>query len=357
MSPTIKDIALRSGFSTPTVSCVLNDKAHLFKPETREKIIAVARELGYTPNAAAKALRGQRTRTVGYIGNAYYIDAFVDTNGSLVMEGSDRRLNELGYRMLTSFCRRQEDRFLESMGSYRAQRVEGLLLYAVRFWGRWATPQSVMEALPPEIPTVTIQNIGPKSEAMFPAEIRTDSSTGFSQLFDHAFKLGHRRFAVVTSSLSTNRQKLASLEQAIAQSGLSDVSVRAIEKISSYHKAVDCVDEILAMNPRPTFVVCFSDLLAMGVIRGLSKRGLRVPEDISVSGYDNNPQVEMSDVPLTTVEQPFLELGRQAVDLLLELIEEEADVPVHERQARRRKVFREVPTSLVVRESTGPVKK
>ncbi len=346
MAPTLKDIAQQSGYSVPTVSCVLNGKGHLFKEGTRRRILSLAKELGYRPNTLARTLAGKRTGVIGYVdGTPNYARGASSTFMATIMEGVDHQLWQRGYRISVGFCLHRPERFDEYLRDFANQRVEGLILSQPTYWGRWVDTEKIGQLVPAFLPMVTVG----KLQGLNCAEIGVDREKGMSMLAEYAGSLGHRRFAFVVSRIKSNRAKYEGLVKTLGRFGLAPDAMPVFEEIGTFESARDQAFRILNLDPRPTFVFCSNDLVAAGLIRGLSQLGITVPRDISVSGFDDMYLASLWQPAITTVRQPFEKLGRSAADLLLELIQAKVPWP----QSADRRVALE--PSLVVRQSTAPI--
>jgi LacI family transcriptional regulator len=331
----IKSVALHCGVSVGTVSNVLN-RPDRVSPATRERVERAMRELGFVRNASASALRAGRSTSLGLVvldvGNPFF---------TAVARGVEQAAAERGYTML--LC--TSDGSVEREDSYltflEEQRVGGVLITPV---GPDRARTDLLRSR--GTPVVFVDEPGSAGSCSVAAD---DRSGGFTA-GEHLLRLGRRRVVYVTGP-PTIRQCVDrgdGLRRAVEAAGLRrsplvrEVMVPALNGASGYA----AVAEVLR-SPRPDAVLCANDVLALGVLRGLLEAGVRVPDDIALVGYDDIEFAVTAAVPLTSVRQPALEIGRRAAELLLDEVTGEVAGTGH-----RHEQVLYVP-ELVVRKSTG----
>ena len=328
---TLENVAGRAGVSTATVSRVLNNIGTV-RASTRARVLEAARELRYHPNVHARALASGRTRTLGLIvsniENPYFLDIYA---------GFERMADRRGYEVL-----------VESTG-YRSERLAA----AVRsMLGRSLTGLGVIvsemdEALTAELRDVDLpvvfHDIGAASETA--THITVDWRRPMGEIGTHLYSLGHRRMAFVGHhvALASLQARLESFLETM-QAYTEPVEFATEADIDGPEGGRRAARKLLASGFEPTAILCVNDFMALGVLEALREKGLRVPEQVSVTGFDNIRLAEFTHPPLTTVDVPRDEIGKVTFQALVQ----------GEGEARPSREIN-VVTRLVVRESTGPV--
>jgi DNA-binding LacI/PurR family transcriptional regulator len=343
---TLQTIADRVGVSRMTVSNAFSRPDQL-SPALRDRILAAARELGYVgPDPAARALARGSTGAVGVLLTDSLGDAFADEVATRFLGAVVDGLAPTGLA-LTLLTSTERDDVVPA----RDVAIDGALLYSCR-------PESPAREwlLRRKLPVVFVDQ-DPQPGI---SSVNVDDRAGARAAARHVVELGHRRVGIVTVALDQpagiaddplsgplghpQRQRL---EGWLA--GLEEADVRPTV-VHVPHDDDEQADEaariVLAVEPRVTAVLCFSDVLAFGVLRTARALGLAVPDDLSVVGFDDNPRAQRSEPPLTTVRQDITEKGRLAAATLITAID-------HARAGTTTKVrHHKLPTELVVRHST-----
>jgi LacI family transcriptional regulator len=328
----LKDIAARAGVSFQTASKVLNGGGNV-KPETRERILVAARELGYVPNAVARGLIAQSTRTVGILA-----DDLDDWVLAQFVVGAEREARRQGHAVLIATL----DRTTRGGAADQARllierRVDGLIA---------ATPQveqdeSVAELLRGRIPVVSMYHVPGRGVPVVGSHHRQTGELATA----HLARLGHRRIATVTGP-GTRRvvaTRLRGWRLALTAAGLEADPDLVEEADWTADGGYLATHRLLDRAPGVTAVFAQNDMMAVGVLAALHDRGLAVPGDVAVVGCDDLPMVARTIPPLTTVHIPTYETGEHAVRLLLDRIAGRGQVPD--------RVL--LPVQLVVRASCG----
>lgn len=336
---TIKDIAREVGVSHTTVSLALNgkDRELRISAATRDKILETARRLGYEPNDIARSMVTGKARVLGLISAGVHLE-YVTPAITGAMEEAYRHGRFIKLIPLSNVPRPEEiaDQCVR-------QRLEGAICRGLK--------QNELEALrtalaPRNIPL-----------AMFDLPFRpnwgvqavSDDETGAFALIRRLAELGHRDIALIANAAappaSFAARRLRAFDEAAAVARL---TVRPQNRLAIEDKEtlIAAVAAITRERPRPTALVCVSDLAAMLAARGVRRAGARVPEDVSLTGFANLSFSALMDPPLTTIAQDFMEMGRVAVERLLEASRERRDV-------YREPIVSMVPTRLIERESTA----
>ncbi|MEV1022606.1 LacI family DNA-binding transcriptional regulator [Streptomyces sp. NPDC050264] len=333
--PTIKAVAAAAGVSTAAVSQAFNDKGRLAEA-TRQRILEAALDLGWSPSASATALRSARTRTLALVVRRPTDVLGADPHFSELITGIEGELAPRGYGLLLHLVAdvEEESALYERLAA--ENRVDGAVLTDARaddprpaLLTRLGLPAVLLGAPTPntDVPVVGLGNQG----------------AGVRDVVEHLRELGHTRIAYVAgpAELQHTRLRLAVFEETLAASGLAPAAVRHTD--FSEAAAVAATRELLADGERPTALVYANDSMAVCGIGTAQRAGLRVPEDLSVVGYDNLPLGRWLHPRLTTVDQQVQRVGAAAARTLLARCGE--DLPAARLDDRPR---------LVIRESTGP---
>ena len=320
----MKDVADHLGVSRQLVSLVLRDLPGA-SDETRRRVRAAAEELGYHPDASARLLRGRRSFRLGVLFTMH--EPFeVDLVEALLADAADR-----GYSLVLGPLgpgRTQQGVIADLLG----QRIEGLVVLAAE--GGSAT----VAGLPAQVPVVQLG--GPRSTDPVD-DVRVDSACGIRLLVEHLVELGHKRIAYVTGGDGPNaaERRDAYAAEMRGRGLVPDV----VDGSFTEQGGADAAGILLARGKLPTAVMAANDRAASGMLSTLVRRGVRVPEDISVAGFDDSSVAALPYIDLTTVRHEPRALAAQALDAVLRRIDE-PDAPVV--------AHRDVP-ELIVRSSSG----
>ncbi|NGN64178.1 LacI family transcriptional regulator [Streptomyces sp. A7024] len=305
----IVDVARAAGVSPSTVSKALNDSGSL-KAATRERVREAADRLGFVSDAGARALSMRRTFIVGLLST--------DDIGRFsmpVMQGAENAFAVGEISTLVATARHDAVREQHHLRTLIARRVDGIIVT-----GKTTDPRE-----PIEVPVPVVYALAPSAD---PDDISVlpDDAAGMRLVVDHLRTLGHRRVAHIAgrADQNTSRVRLAALQEALAEAGMELVGEPLFGEWSEPwgRRAVDLVLRDAA-EPPVTAIVCASDQLARAAADRLRERGLRVPDDIAVTGYDNwHVMWSASRPPLTTVDMELEALGRRAAERLLAEIQE-----------------------------------
>jgi LacI family transcriptional regulator len=327
-------VAQRAGVSLGTASNVLN-RPHLVSETTRDRVLRAMEELDYVPNVGARQLRQGRSHLIGVlvldISNPFWGE---------VVRGAEAVASEAGQVIIV--CNAGESTVKEdyALRALTEHRVDGLLIAPV------APDEDRLERLQRGGMEVVLLDY-PSSRPTL-RSVAVDDIHGGALATEHLLELGHTHIAFVGSTtIHWGADRRIGVDRALKAAGL-DPAEHVFEVLTTALTSGEgerAANVIVDADPRPTAVVCVNDVLALGVLRGLNRRGLRVPQDISVVGYDDVPFAAALSPPLSTVQQWPYRLGETAARLMLE-----ADRDGHE-DAERHVVFE---PKLVVRDSTAP---
>ncbi len=310
-SATMGDVARRAGVSRTTVSFVLNDRADAGIPDdTRRRVLHAAAELGYRPNAGARALAARRSDWYGIVTEIVTAPFAVD-----VIKGAQDRALERGKFLLIASSESEGAAEAAGIEKLLEQRVEGLIYAAT-----WHRPVHVPDVVR-EVPTVLVNCFD--AEGSLPAVV-PDEVGGGRAATRHLLDAGHTRIALITldPDIPATVGRRQGYEDALRSAGIpvEESLVVAGDATADGGYAAAC--ELLDRDDRPSAVFCGNDRMAMGAYDAIKERGLRIPDDVAVVGFDNQELIAAYLRPrLTTVALPFQEMGARGVEMLAALAE------------------------------------
>jgi LacI family repressor for deo operon, udp, cdd, tsx, nupC, and nupG len=333
-APNIYEVAKRAGVSTSTVSRVLSHPG-VVSPDTRRRVLETVEEMGYAPNSIARNLRTRRSDkilvTVPDIANPFF---------ALIIQGIEGAAQRAGYTVLlgnTQHEERHEERYARMI---RRKEADGLIFLGHRI------PESAAEMVAEMAPRCAPVVHGCEySPSLGVASVHIDNTAAAGDAMDHLYGLGHRRIAVITGPLISplSRDRLSGAAGRAQTNGL-DGDLLVTEGDFTIESGAAAAETLLANPDPPTAIFCFNDEMAIGAIASARRRGLRVPDDLSVVGFDDIKFARHIDPPLTTISQPMREIGEGTVRLLLEILRGDEIQPVSVT----------LPHQLTVRGSTAP---
>lgn len=306
----MKDIAAVCGVSVATVSKALNNHSDIGE-ETKLRIKEVARDMGYSPNALARALKTNRTYNVGVL----FVDK--DRSGlthdyfSLVLDSFKRAVEERGYDI--TFINNERRNQMSYLEHCRYRGFDGVMVACVDFYD----PQ-VIELVQSDIPLVTIDHVFHNRTS-----VMSDNVGGMQQLVEYAYLKGHRQIAYIHGGDSAvTRERLASFFNTVEKLGIEvpDEYIKEAPYRDSRISA-ECTRELLALKNPPTCILYPDDFASFGGLNAISDLGLKIPEDISVIGYDGIRIGRHLSPKLTTLRQDTNGMGRIAGEKLIAMIE------------------------------------
>lgn len=331
----IKDIARAAGVSHSTVSRALRDSP-LVNAATRQRIQAVATEMGYTPDAQARSLVTGRSRAVGVV-VATIADPFV----AEVVQGVETTAQEHGYSVVLSGSGAKPEREMAAVQMLRSKRVDGVIVTASRIGALYL---SHVERL--GVPVVLINNHNEQS-GHYTYTVTVDNHQGGLLAMEHLLALGHRRIAYVTGpeDHSSDMERMGAYRLALEVHGLPWAPELVVRGNGWPDGGRRALEELTSLAEPPTAVFCYNDMTAIGLMRTARERSIRIPQSLAVVGFDDIPLAAYVDPPLTTIAQPKFEMGQLAMGMLLNLMQ--AGTPAGERLSSP-----VVQGQLIVREST-----
>lgn len=310
---TLAEVARHAGVSLATASRVLNGSTRQVSDELRDKVVGSAEQLGYLPNAAAQALARNSSVLVGLV-----VHDIADPYFSSIAAGVTRVAEEAGMVLVLGTTNRDPEREVELVNTLRAHRARALVIAGSRTTDRASTAR-----LAEEVAAFTAQ--GGRVACISQAKLGADTvvpgnRAGARALARELAALGHRRFAVLSgpNDLVVARDRLSGFRQGLADAGLElpDQAVFPSEFTrDGGHRAVT---DLLAARTGATCVFAVNDVMATGAVAALRERGLDVPGDVSVAGFDDIPTLRDLQPPLSTVRLPLEQMGERAARLVLD---------------------------------------
>ena len=313
MAVRIKDIARLAKVSEATVSLALNNKS-IVREETRKRIQALAAELGFSPNAMARGLVQQKSRTIGLIvpdiENLYY---------AKLVKHVDERVREAGLALIMAISDDKPEVESKIVDSFISERVEGVLVVPVNQVNK---DTGYFEKLKKhDIPCVCVTSYYAGSDLPY---VMTDIEEGMYKLTGYLLDMGHREIYflcgalnVLTTSLRVGGYTKAFAARDLAVDGRKFIECRNLNYEGAQEEAIRLLREKVKMDA----VIAINDFMAVGFLNILKESGIRVPGDISLAGFDNTVFSSIAGIPLTTVSQDIRRMGVNSVEMLLKRIE------------------------------------
>lgn len=312
--PTIKDVAKAADVSVATVSRVLHNLAG-YSEKTKQKVMQAVEELGYQPNAIARGLINKRTQTIGVL--------FPNVSSSFssdILHGIEEVAHEKGFSVIV--CNTAEDgkRTLKYLQVLREKQVDGIVFTSEVLKDEYY--QAIKEM---RVPVVLVNTMSQKY--MIPY-VKVDDRQAAYQATDYLIQKGHRKIAMIGG---TPRDQIAGIprmdgyRQALNDNGIEYVESRVAYGNFSLESGREAMEKLLVEAPPFTALFAASDEMAIGAMGIAMEKGLKIPDDISIIGYDDLSLASMVFPPLTTIHQPLTTMGRLASEKLISLIEEDSD--------------------------------
>lgn len=338
---TSEEVARLAGVSRATVSRALNGSTRVSE-EARSRVHAAIAALGYEPDVVAQSLVRQRSRVIAvnlFAGNSPLSHLGLTSRYFYLglMENIEHEAISLGYDLLlpSNPHGKSPESYVRSL---QTRRVAGCIVLDTND----ARIQALINS---PLPAVFIDRMGQGSHSTY---AKSDNIDGSRQATEHLLSLGHRRIAFMTGPTVdlVGLERLLGCQQALAQAGIAPDSGLVRQSGWNIDEAYEAACALLAERRDFTAVVAGSDFMAIGILRALTEQGLRVPDDVSLIGFDDIDICQYTTPPLTTIRQDRVAMGRGVVQRLVAMIEgtEEATPLI-------------IPTQLIVRKSTGPAPK
>jgi LacI family transcriptional regulator len=329
--PTLLDVANHANVSMMTVSRVLNNKPDVSKT-TRERVQQAIAHLGYVPNAAAVSLKGGRTNVLGMVVSDLSSQYFTE-----IVRGASLGLSRTRFDMLLYSTSADPEHEAQRIGTLTSGLSDGLILVLPR-----TTDRFLRTLENSSIPVVLINHLGLKTSLPF---VGADNYQGARQAVEHLLARGHKKIAFVAgdeqSGQSLERQR--GYKEALLNAGIKLNPALVVQGDWSQRSGFEAATRLLAVKQPPSAIFAANDFMAFGVMDAIKEHGLRIPDDISVIGFDDVPMSSQVYPALTTVQHPLLSIGETAVRLILDLLE------------AREPVLRQItlPSQLILRASSS----
>lgn len=317
---TLADVARECNVSVSSVSLVLNEKplARLLSEKTRSAIRATAHKLGYTPNRNAQALRSQRSNTIGVV-----VFDIADPFCTLILKGIQAALEPVGMLPIIMDATNQGKQFEQYIALLFERRVEGLIVVA-----NWLLSDkditSNLEAF--GVPVVIV---GREVESATVSSVLVDNEAGGYLALQHLHQMGHQKIAVICGpkGLQDSYRRLRGMERyarsirfTLDRSLIVEMP-DAADPLAGFDGGYEATIELLSSKKKFSAVIAFDDLTALGVIRALHEIGLRVPDEVSVIGFDDIPAASLTSPSLSTIRQDMSGMGVTAAQHIIALIQ------------------------------------
>ncbi|WP_435926637.1 HTH-type transcriptional repressor PurR [Dryocola sp. BD613] len=329
---TIKDVAKRANVSTTTVSHVIN-KTRFVAEETRNAVWAAIKELHYSPSAVARSLKVNHTKTIGLLATSSEAPYFAE-----IIEAVENSCFEKGYTLILANAHNNFEKQRAYLSMMAQKRVDGLLVMCSEY------PDTLLTMLEEyrHIPMV-VMDWG-EARADFTDSVIDNAFRGGYLAGRYLIERGHREIGAIPGQMERNTGggRHAGFMKALEEANITIAENWIVQGDFEPESGYRAMQQILNQPQRPTAVFCGGDIMAMGAICAADEMGLRVPQDISVIGYDNVRNARYFTPALTTIHQPKDSLGETAFSMLLDRIvnkrEESQTIEVHPRLIERRSV-------------------
>jgi len=328
---TILDVAKRAGLSKTTVSRVINNQAYVSE-EKRALVLQAMKELDYHPNPAARRLRGQQTMTIGVL-----VSAIVHPLFACLVDAIERTAYENGYKVMICQSQGNKEKELLFLNLLKTKQVDGIIITSLE--NDWKNIEPFVTHGPIVLCNEYI------NESSVPV-IKLDQFNGTYLGIQHLIKRGHRKIGYCTGGLfaeyGKDKDRNQGYQKAMAEAG---VSINPAWIFVDRHTSEDgkkLLAHMLDMDDRPTAIFTGSDEIAAGMLVQAREQGVRIPEDLAVMGFDDQPIAEWTSPPLTTVRQPAEEMGQKSTQMIIDAL--------HQNAAGMEQL--ELPIEIIIRQST-----
>ena len=332
---TIKDVAKMAGVSTTTVSHVIN-KTRFVAKETEKQVLLAIKALHYSPSAIARSLKVNTTKSIGMIVTTSQAPYFAE-----VIHAVEEYCYRQGYSLFLCNTENDPEKIKNHLEMLAKKRVDGLLIMCSEYDQESRELLATFSSIP-----IVIMDWEQKNEET--DIIKDNSFDGGYLATKYLIDNGHKDIGIITGNLLTTigRDRLAGFEKAMQEANLKIQPEWKLEGSFQPEDGYECMNRILSLDKHPTAVFCCCDTMALGAISAIGEQGLNVPNDISIIGYDDIHSSRFYSPPLTTIHQSKLRLGKQALILLFERI--------NNKSSSKHKVI-EVYPELVIRKSVKKI--
>lgn len=334
MTVTMKDVAKAANVSVATVSNVMSNGPKYVSPEVRAAVEKAIKELGYRPSRIARSLRTRRTFYIGLtvpdITNPFFAE---------IAAGVEKQALDAGYQLFLVNTDGDPDRESRAVLGFQDHLTDGIINIAPRM------PDEQMASIIGDTPTVIVDRPctlkGDKLGIVY-----TDNIIGSSQVAQHLLHKGHIQFACIAGppEVPNVRSRIEGFMGELKRAGVAIEAIPVVYGDFKFDSGFSHMQELLTRVPRPTAVFVCNDLMAWGALEAAKEKGMRIPEDVAISGFDDVYFASLVNPALTTVRQPRRAVGEIAMEVMLDLINGDRDSPSEIREV--------LQSELVVRQST-----
>ena len=299
----IREVAKKAGVSISTVSRVLNNSAPV-SDELRVRVEKAIKELGYYPSGIAKSLRKGKTGTIGFI-----LPDITNPFFANIVRGAEDYLRKKGYTLILCNSDQNKEQEIQLLGTLISKHIDGLL-----FTGTGDFNPLLAEKIEKGLKIVFLDRI---IKGLNSSYVIIDNREGMNILLDYLIKVGHKYFIFINGNKETFSARIR-YETFVKKLTENNLHFKHYFANFSYEAGYSIAKKLRKL---PDTIICGNDLIAYGVIDAIEEKGYKVPEDVSVTGFDDIPFSRHYKPPLTTVRQPMYEMGEKAAELLLKIIE------------------------------------
>ncbi|WP_281426463.1 LacI family DNA-binding transcriptional regulator [Paenibacillus sophorae] len=328
---TIIDVARLAGVSKTTVSRVINNYPHI-SPDKKNQVLKAMEQLGFTPNPSARRLRGQLATTIAVV-----VPKIVNPFFSYLVDAIEQVGYRNGYQTLICQTNEDKEKELSYLNLLKTKQADGIIMTSIE--NDWAEIEPYTEFGP----IVLCNEYINKTDVPM---IRVDQYQGTYIAVKHLIERGHRKIAYCTGGLFTDfgkdKDRNQGYQKALEEAGIQVNPSWILVDKHTIEDGKQVMQLLMEMKDRPTAVFAGSDEIAGGLMMAAKKAGLRIPDDLAIIGFDDQPIAEVLDPGLTTIRQPIAQMGKKAGEILLAMLNESCPNPA---------VY-ELPVELIVREST-----
>ncbi len=331
--PTISEIARKAGVSVSTVSRALNNKKGVGR-ELRDKIVGIANDVNYFPHSSARALVQKRIGVIGVVIPRTSEFAFQNPFYPKILMGISSTAQLSDYHLMLSINKRDD-----YVSLYYRKLVDGILVIGNRIHASYMT-----ELNENDIPCVVVPGYPEDSCYKMPS-VASDSFASVQRAVSYLIQLGHRKIAFILGEMTSmfSIERLEAYKAAFKENKLSYDPIYLVESDFSQKDGFRLMGELLDLADPPTSVICINDNVTPGVMHQIKKRGLSIPNDISVVAIGSSDVLDLFEPPLTTIKTPVIEIGQTAAQILIQLIE----------TGHCKQKHTAIPAELIIRDSTG----
>ena len=317
--PTLEDVAREAGVSTATVSRTLNSPENVVE-KTRNKVLAAVQALGYSPNFGARALAARQTNTIGAV-----IPTIENAIFAQGLQSFEETISARGLTLLVASSSYQPEREEKQIRTLVARGADAILLIGED------RSEEIYEFLNKQgIPYVIAWFYRPDSNHCL---VGFDNRAAAREMARTVLGYGHRKICMIAGLTAKNdraRSRLLGVKDALAEFGIPDQNFEVIEAPYSFSDGGDALETLISKSEKPTAIICGNDVLAVGALKRAKSLGLRVPQEISITGFDDIEISSVTEPELTTVHVPHWRMGKIAAEHLMEMRTTEAPLPGQE---------------------------